>query len=364
METVDTSTKVVNYKCPNCGGPLVMNIENQKWECNFCLSSFDSSQIHLFEQLEDSQEVKEFISAIEPELFSTDEVIGFSCPNCGGEIITEPNTLASFCPYCHNPSVIAAKLKGIHKPALILPFEIPRAQVEKQLKKMIKGKILLPRPFREAVDKGEITGLYVPFWLFSGTISARMLANAYRYTTWRVGDYDYHKTDTYQAQREGDFPFKLIPVDASQRLDNDLMDSIEPYQYDKLSKFDMAYLSGFFAEGFDVDAEESSSRFYNRGKDTAYEMLKGTITGYNQVSTTHFDTFVKNLENTYVLLPVWTVSVEYKNKIYSLAVNGQTGKSAGKLPISKGRVAGLFFGIFAIVMLLFFAKYFISFLLG
>ena len=50
----------------------------------------------------------------------------------------------------------------------------------------------------------------------------------------------------------------------------------------------------------------------------------------------------------YAMLPVWLLNVDYTGEKYTFAVNGETGEAVGKLPLSKGRLAGSIFGTFAI----------------
>ena len=53
-----------------------------------------------------------------------------------------------------------------------------------------------------------------------------------------------------------------------------------------------------------------------------------------------------DLSNTsvqYVLLPVYLLNLEFNKKKYRFAVNGQTGKVVGELPVSKA-ISRLYFG--------------------
>ncbi|MCI6866591.1 MAG: hypothetical protein MR871_01330, partial [Lachnospiraceae bacterium] len=55
---------------------------------------------------------------------------------------------------------------------------------------------------------------------------------------------------------------------------------------------------------------------------------------------------------TYALLPVWVLNTMYKGKLYTFAMNGQTGKFVGNLPSDKGKAFGIAGGVFAGVFLL------------
>ena len=51
----------------------------------------------------------------------------------------------------------------------------------------------------------------------------------------------------------------------------------------------------------------------------------------------------------YALLPVWMLSTEWGGKRYMFAVNGQTGKTVGDLPVNKGKVVKTFAAVAAAV---------------
>ncbi len=54
-----------------------------------------------------------------------------------------------------------------------------------------------------------------------------------------------------------------------------------------------------------------------------------------------------------MLLPVWFMTYKHKNKDYFFAMNGQTGKINGALPVSAGKLAAWSAGICAAMAALF-----------
>ncbi|MBQ5797214.1 MAG: hypothetical protein IIW15_04200, partial [Firmicutes bacterium] len=53
------------------------------------------------------------------------------------------------------------------------------------------------------------------------------------------------------------------------------------------------------------------------------------------------DILLKRGEVHYAMLPVWLLSTQWKGKNFLFAVNGQTGKMVGDLPVSQGKFWGL-----------------------
>lgn len=339
------ATDVINYKCPNCSAPMVFGIGSQKWECHFCFSTFSQDQIKEIEA-HTGEAITE--ASWHAQSFPEEETIAYICPDCGGRVLTEPNTTATFCVYCHNPTVIASRLTGEYRPAYLLPFQYTKEQAVQSVKKLARGKIFLPKRFREIIDQGEVEGLYVPYWLFSEDYKAQLTAQGKNYRIWRDSNYEYTKTDVYHVERHAFIPIQKIPVDASMRMDDTLMEAIEPFDYSKMRPFSMEYLSGYFAETFDVDAASSAQRFETRVDQGIAAHMRSLAGMYTNLTVNSLTKQGSNRDTLYVLLPVWTVSVKYNDEIYTYAMNAQSGKSAGRLPVSGGRVAAWLAGLFAL----------------
>jgi hypothetical protein len=131
------------------------------------------------------------------------------------------------------------------------------------------------------------------------------------------------------------------------------MESIEPYDYSALTPFHTAYLSGYLADKYDVEATAGEERIRSRVGKALDEQLESTFIGYASVVPSSKQLQVQQSNARYVLLPVWMLNTRYEGKLYTFAMNGQTGKMTGKLPICKKRRAAWFFGIAAVVSVLF-----------
>ena len=198
--------------------------------------------------------------------------------------------------------------------------------------------------------------MYFPFWLFDCDADADITYKANRTHFWSDSNYDYTKTDHYMLKREGNLSFEKIPVDASSKMDDAYMDSIEPFDYKQLVEFSEKYLSGYYADKYDVSLDASAPRANERVKRSTEDRFRDTVHGYESVFTESSRINVKNGKAEYAMLPVWMLSKKYKDKIYTFAMNGQTGKVIGEPPVSRGKVAGWFAGIsaaaFAVLMVI------------
>ena len=138
-----------------------------------------------------------------------------------------------------------------------------------------------------------------------------------------------------------------IPVDASSKMPDDYMDSIEPFDYADLKPFSTAYLPGFMADKYDVSVEDSRERADTRCAGSLLSALERTVSGYTTCNETSRDIHLKRGKVHYALLPVWILNTRWEGKDFLFAMNGQTGKLVGNLPVSTKRVIGLFAAIAA-----------------
>ncbi len=272
----------------------------------------------------------------------------YNCPSCGAEIITDETTAATSCVYCGNPTVVPGQLGGNLKPDYVIPFKLNKEAAIKALKNHYNKKPLLPKEFKDQNHIEEIKGVYVPFWLFDCDADAYMEYNGQKIRTWRSGNYDVTETSHYHVVREGEICFAKIPVDGSTKMPDAHMDAIEPYNYNEMVAFSTAYLPGFFADKYDVDAEESVERANTRIKNSTTSSFGSTLKEYTTWNVKNADIKIKQGEIKYALLPVWLLTTKWKNENYLFAMNGQTGKLIGDLPISKSKLFGWFFGVWGL----------------
>lgn len=273
----------------------------------------------------------------------------YSCVSCGASVIAPPEQVALTCPYCRNNIVLTDKVSGSLRPDGVIPFTIQAKDLPDAVNRFYRNKKLLPPRFFSESTMGKVTGVYVPFWVFNGRISGEVNFNAQTSATSRSGDYRITTTSYYRLAREAAMDFKNIPVDASQKVDNCLMDSLEPFYADKTVPFDMRYLAGFTADRFDDKRQDIEHRAKKRMLSTAQSIVSSrAVKGYMNV-TPHSSSLHANLDAQYILYPVYMFDIEHAGKKYHFAVNGQTGKVVGEIPTDSGVSFLYFLKRFAIV---------------
>ena len=346
--------QISNYQCPACTGPLHFDGKSGKLQCDYCGSSFSVQEIEALYKEKDEAAAQATAQAQakeeqggESNWAQSQSLKAYNCPSCGAELICDESTAATSCPYCGNPSIVPGQLSDMLKPDYVIPFKLGKEEAKAALKKYYQGKPLLPKAFSRENHIEEIKGVYVPFWLYDGTAEADMSFKATRTTSVTLGDTVTTTTEYYNVHRAGTVRFEKIPVDASKKMPDAHMDAIEPYDYDELKPFSTAYLPGFLADKYDQGPDACSERAETRAQNTAADLMAQTVGGYTSVSPTEKHVSVRRGKPIYALLPVWMLSTRWAGKNYLFAMNGQTGKLIGDLPVSSGRALAWFAGVSA-----------------
>ena len=363
------ASQITNYKCPACTGPLHFVGASGMLECDFCGAKYGVAQIEAMyaekeaaavaatEKAEEKAEAnRQKLADMEAQGWDTsslnndwgaeaDGLKAYNCPSCGAELICDASTAATSCPYCGNPTVVPGQFSGELRPDYIIPFRLSKEDAVKALKAHYKGKIFLPGSFTKENHVQEIRGVYVPFWMFDGEAEGDAHYEATRSRSYVSGDYEITETEHYDVYRAGSVAFEMVPVDASSKMPDDHMDSIEPYDYEELNNFSTAYLPGFLADKYDVSVEESRERADARCEGTLVSALRASVTGYDTCVRLAGEANLKRGKVHYALMPVWMLNTKWQGKDFLFAMNGQTGKMVGDLPVSWGKFWGMFAGI-------------------
>lgn len=349
-------SQVTNYQCPACTGPLHFESKSGKMECEYCGSVFTVQEIEALYAAKDEQAENAFQAAqqsaaddIEDSFDASwntsqagsqwgadGDLRAYSCPSCGAELICDATTAATSCPYCGNPTIVPGQFSGTLMPDLIVPFQVDKEAAKAALREHFKGKKLLPRAFSSENHLDEIKGVYVPFWLFDADANADLAFNATRVRTWSDRNFNYTETRYYKLYRSGSVRFENVPVDGSLKMPDEVMESLEPFDTSRAVPFKKAYLTGYFADRYDVSAEDSLGRANERVKNSTLQAFSQTTDGYVGVSSAGTNLRLFNTRTKYALLPVWILNTSWNGKNYQFAMNGQTGKFIGDLPVDKG----------------------------
>ncbi|HZW68423.1 MAG TPA: TFIIB-type zinc ribbon-containing protein [Pseudogracilibacillus sp.] len=321
---------LIHYKCPNCGSDMAFDASSGTLSCSSCGRQDDISE---FED--------EFIE----KQFTVDEAKEYHCENCGAIVLTDKDTTATSCSFCQANVVLIDRLAGELAPAKVIPFSITKEQAQEAFKKWCRNGRLTPDGFMTADRVKNITGMYVPFWIYDLHSQIEVSAVGTKVRTYTRGDYIYTETKYYDLYRDMEMYHVKVPVDASEKMDDSLMDQLEPYNYKDLVEFKTPYLTGYLAEKHNFTDRELFPR--------AKAKINSYINKYISKSMSHYSTVRKKSESinteqkkgSYVLFPVWMIVYDLDQQEHTFAMNGQTGKVVGKPPVSKRKVMTWFSAI-------------------
>jgi len=346
--------QIKEYKCPNCGGAVKFDSSTQKMKCPYCDAEFETAAIEEY-QKELAVPAREKVdwssesSIKEWEDSELNDLTMGSCPSCGAELVGDKNTVAMVCPCCGNAQIVSRRLTGLLKPNYVIPFKLEKKAATEALKNFYQGKRLLPDLFKEDNQVNSIQGIYVPFWLFDAKAQAHIRYKAEKTMGWSDRNYNYTKTDFYSVVRDGSLSFQKVPVDGSEKMDDAYMDAIEPFDYSTIKDFETAFLAGYAAEKYDVDAEKSRERAGKRIKTTIENEFRRSVPGYVSVRQESSSVNVESGSVSYALFPVWILNTRYKKENYQFIMNGESGRLVGRLPADNAKswkYRLLFTGIF------------------
>lgn len=332
------------FNCKTCGAELYWDSEANCLKCEYCDSEYKvfefdkEKQEELLTESDITKEQQELQAADEYAKATDDselnDLVVYQCSHCKAEIVTARSTVATTCAFCGRAISITNKLVNDFRPDAIIPFEINEKEAKEIYKKYIRSTFLTPKEFGTDGVLKKIKGIYVPFWLHSFDSDTKATIYCENITSHRRGDDKIIDHHMYQVTVDAKGSFKDIPTDGLKHLDDALMDAIEPFDYSKLAEFNPAYMAGYYAEEYNESDKVTRARATDRAKQTMRAQMEQEAGAFAVKQLRSYDEDLSQVTAKYAMLPVWLLNVTYKEKEYLYAINGETGKIVGKLPIS------------------------------
>ena len=308
--------------CAECGQELT--IENNKLICKNCNRIYE-----------------EYSNITQNE---------YMCLNCNAQFISDKPAL-DICPYCNSKNFIINGLSDDTVVNAVIKFEKTKKDFINKYKKVLRRKTFVPNIFYKKQTIKEISNVYLPYYLCNMTAEAQLLIDTNKIEKWISNNYKYKKIDEYTLLRHFKSDIKGIPILISDKFDSSKIDPIINYDFKKLEKYNKYEINNYIYENFKAKFQVEKLR--KVVEDTFIKNVFDKIKDYDSVELNKIKTAVDTFEYIKVLLPVWILNVDYKNRQYYFIMNGQTGDIYYNLPRSKVKIVVIFAIIFIITFLSF-----------
>lgn len=330
MDMADKKTAVI--KCENCGADLEFDAKLGKLACPYC----------------DSQKAveKKWAAMRDYYICAKDGYVEkggivYRCPNCHAETTIETFETAVSCAFCGATNIVKTEeLPGL-KPDSILPFKLSAQDAAAFGKKWINKKLFAPTKCKKSFNPDKFKGVYIPNFSFTTKTYSTYegTLGEYYYVTVGTGKnrHTVRKVRWYRVEGSLDKDFHDIIVEASQNLEQKELQKILPYDLVATEAYRAEYLAGFSAERYNTSLKDS----FGVAKNIIDADIRKTILARYHADVVQYlnvTTKFPVINFRYILLPVWICGYSFKEKLYKFLVNGRTGKSTGKAPVSPLRV--------------------------
>ncbi len=354
-----TTMDVTDKKCPNCGATVTYDPNTLSMTCEYCGYHKD------LPKPEEGKEIEEidFSSAKirENQNWGTKKK-AVVCKMCGAETLYDEAQTAASCPYCGSTSVMPVDDdENVMAPGGVVPFEIDNAKAAKLFKSWISGKFFAKSDAKNCEGK-DFNGIYLPYWTYdSDTTSSYNASLGFDYTVKQRGsDGKMHNVTKTRWQNYTGVYEEFIDdqiVYASKKTNNPYIEQVSQFDFSKLRQYSPEFIAGFVAERYTLGLDEG----WTKAKTFIASTLKSNLGNKlrkqyhaDRVGNIQLSTSYDNVTFKYILAPIWIANFRYGDKVYNFVVNGQTGKIAGKYPISILKVVLTIIAVIAVLGLLFY----------
>lgn len=258
----------------------------------------------------------------------------FVCPNCGAELLSGSETVATFCSYCGSSVLLESRIADASCPDYVIPFRVTKESCEAAYRRMLRRALFVPDEMKDDTQIERFRGIYMPYWIYSFEQDGPYRVSGSK--SRRRGDYVY--TKHYRLESHLKASCKGLSYDASSTFADNLSAAIAPFDSQARTEFTPEYLSGFYADRGDVDSEV----YYNEACSAARRYVaaqadeNSIYRKYNASQDTMARSFSpKRTSAELGMFPVWFLGCRSHDgkRISYAVVNGQTGKAAADLPI-------------------------------
>ena len=353
---ITDTNEETDRKCPQCGGVMTYHPATGNLKCPYCEHE---EKIKTEKKKPERAEELDFYAAEHTANknwgVKTKTVL---CKACGAESIYDALQTSAVCPFCGSNQVMDAPEQDTMSPGGVVPFRISDKDASVLFHKWIKRRWFCPKPAKDSAKPKHFNGIYLPYWTFdSDTHSSYHGEYGITHTTTDDEGNSHTTTKWYNTSGTHREFFNDELVLASRNHDSSMLQDLEPFDTENNKSYDPEYIAGFVAERYSLGLKDAWDKARKSIKHQLKDQIDRDIRLEHNADCTRnlkIKTDFQNITYKYLLLPIWISNYKYKDKVYQFMVNGQTGKVAGKTPISIPKVIITVLGIIALLALLYY----------
>lgn len=337
-ENTVKDTKI--FACKSCGGKMIFDANSQGLKCVYCEST------EIIESDNENIEEKDFFSVdIEEQHDWGNEESVIKCNKCGAKTVIESNIMAESCAFCGSSHVSKIEEDAGIIPESLIPFKLDKKKADEKFDTWLKKKFFIPKAAKRNTESNKLKGVYIPHWTYDTNTFSNYTAQAGHYYYVTVNEWVTENGERKQKSRRvrktrwtytsGSYKefFDDVLINASEKMEDNILRKIQPFNLQELVKYKPEYLSGFMAEHYSIDVKNGWQLAKSIVDSNIDSGVRRKISA-DEIRFLNINTDYNNITYKHLLLPVWISTFKYKDKIYRCMINGQTGKVNGKIPLS------------------------------
>lgn len=253
----------------------------------------------------------------------------FDCKSCGASMSYDASARALRCPFCGSTEMEKRETTRHVTPESVLPFSVTREQAEAILRDWLGSGFWRPSDAARASTIGEITPVFVPYWVFDASTDTLWTADSSPAPYGSRGDWYPVNGRNYQN-------YSGILVAGSSILSTHETEAISPFDIRHAVAPDSVDLVNATSEEFRVPRK--LARPLAKAAIEQFERKAAATQIPNRHRNIRVNMKISSMQGYPTLLPVWILAYRYKKNVHRVLINGQSGKIAGSAPFSYGKL--------------------------
>ena len=352
-------------KCEKCGSTEIsLNVDTGKLRCHWCRNEQDPPKFE--SELKDITQLQGQIvgSGASDAVFDESDAITLKCTSCASEVIVDTSeSTQARCHWCRNTLSINNQVPNGAVPDKVLPFAVKKDAARGEIEKFVNKRQFFAHPtFKKEFTTENIMGVYMPYMVIDANVAAKFSGEGeILLRTWtesrtvgsgknrRTVTTRYYDADRYAISRDFDMTVEGLTIESnSEKLQhqssnrtNNVINAIKPFDLEKSMRWDANFMTGYTAQKRDTNVEDLRGLVEVKIKDVARHQIRDTIKSYDRGvrwKSENLNVIGKQWKAAY--FPIWLYSYQQPNKnIHYVAVNGQSLKTMGSVPIDHKKLA-------------------------